>query len=282
MRRSTLPRVERSALRAAQRKDQNDSLIRDAPRTSDHECLLVRQTGAPKTGKSLGAGSAPGPILYLNSDLAGATRLVHKFFGDRIQELSFEGLPTLVEVSTEITKSPQDWGTVVLDTIGDAHRKVIEGLSGRAMRPKINDYGDTTTHLERFCRFMCEAPVNFVIVSHETISKDEEAGTHERLPWTGTSNPALGSKLMGMVDIIGYTGIRQSEDPDGKPLYVAQLVSAGGRRGGDRYNCLGAWRELDLSGWLEVIRKSEEEFAGQGAKNEKFTSLEVEVEPVAA
>jgi len=78
----------------------------------------------------------------------------------------------------------------------------------------------------------------------------------ERLPWTGTTNPALGSKLMGMVDIVGYTGVVEQED--GERAYIAQLITQQGRRGGDRFGgVLGDWAPVDITQWMEKIGAKE-------------------------
>ena len=55
--------------------------------------------GGPKTGKTMGAASAPGPILYLNADRPNATRLAHAKYGKAIREVRVEGLQTLIDVT---------------------------------------------------------------------------------------------------------------------------------------------------------------------------------------
>jgi hypothetical protein len=139
---------------------------------------------------------------------------------------------------------------VVVDTVGECHRRLLEEASDRAIRPAINHYGDVSVHLERFCRALCEKPVSTVFICHDHPVKDESAGQMVRLPWTGTTNPALGQKLMAMVDIVGYSGVVASED--GK-VFAAQLVSQQGRSGGDRYDVLGDWVEMDLGDWMDRI-----------------------------
>lgn len=214
--------------------------------------------GHPKTGKSMGAGSAPGPVLYLNADSPARLRVVHATYGDKIKEARVENLGSLADA----VHATLDGGfkTVVLDPIGDVHRRVLEAMSSRAIRPARDFYGDTTVHLERFCRHMCELPVNFVICAHDFAVTDEATGNVEWLPWTGTSNTALGGKLMAMVDIVGYTGVRR-EDPleeGGDPVfrYMSQLIDGGGRRGGDGFNCLGPAADTDLSAWERIISEN--------------------------
>src|SRR6185503_17561453 len=110
---------------------------------------------------------------------------------------------------------------------GQLHRRLIEDLSRKRIRPTLDHYGDVSKIIERWCRFMCDMPCNLVIVCHERPIKDEESGGFERLPFTGTSNPDLGQRLLEMVDIVGYCN-RIDREGDA-PQYVAQLSNGNGR-----------------------------------------------------
>lgn len=221
--------------------------------TETEQTLNVLLYGPPKVGKTIGAASAPKPMLYLNADRPNATRMAHTMYD--FDEASVEDLSTLMAAMYEIDKGT--YKTVVVDPLGETYRHVLEGITGRALRPQIQLYGDTGTHIERFCRALCDKPVNVVFVCHELPTKDEEAGVIERLPFTGTNNPAFAGKLMAMVDAIAYVGIVQKEGEE--PRHVGQLVTAGGRRGGDRFG-LGPVRDLDLTEWVD--------YAGQVLKKE--------------
>lgn len=219
----------------------------------DEPNMNILLYGAPKTGKTVGASSVPGPVLYLNGDRPNATRFAHGLRGDDLREVRVEGLQTIIDATHELESG--DYRSVVVDPVSDVYRLILEDLSGRALSPQIQQYGDTGTYLERFCRELCEKPVNTVFVCHETAVKDEDSGGFERLPFTGTSNPALGAKLMAMVDVIGYTGVVAGEG-DTPPQYVAQLINGKGRRGGDRFGVLGPMRDLNLGEWVSLAKKA--------------------------
>lgn len=212
--------------------------------------------GPPKTFKSMGAASAPGPILYLNLDQPNAVTHVAAHYGDKIKFAKWKGLDTLTDVRVELEKPDHGFETVVLDTVGDLYRRLVQERSNDALRPQIGYYGDAGVLIERWCRRMCaNQSVNFVAVAHEQPIKDEEAGRFERLPFTGSaSNPTLGNKLAAMVDVIGYTGATQ-EEGDAEPRFLAQLVPANGRRGGQRWNVLGKVEELNLTDWVDRIAR---------------------------
>jgi adenosyl cobinamide kinase/adenosyl cobinamide phosphate guanylyltransferase len=220
--------------------------------TSRFATQALRLCGPPKTGKSAGAASAPGHILYLNADLPNALRFARsRDTEQRIYEVEFEGLQTLIDIAHALKQKPT-WDTVVVDPLGELYRRLLEDLSNRSMRPSLPTYGDVGTHMERFCRMLCEAPVNAVFVAHEIPVKDEATDSVERLPSTGTKNPALGQKVMGMVDIVGSTVMFEK---DGENVYAAQLINARGARGGDRFDVLGNWRALNLTEWFEIAKQ---------------------------
>jgi hypothetical protein len=108
--------------------------------------------------------------------------------------------------------------------------------------------------------------------------KDEATETVEVLPFTGSaSNPSLGRKLMSMVDVIGYTA--RVEQEDGNVQYVAQLIPAKGRRGGDRFDVLGDFRPLDLSEWFAAMAAASHDAAGgDGPGNDSADEAQKEKE----
>jgi hypothetical protein len=221
--------------------------------------------GPPKSGKTAGACSIEGGVLLMNADLPNAAWYAHSLDEEgRVSEVDMTSvLDTMVEVhdmvnqpATTAKTAGRVWDTVVVDTVGELYRRLLDEVSDDALRKTLPQYGDTSTYVERFCRMLCEAPVNAVFVCHEAPVKNEASGEFESLPLTGTSNPALGQKLMGMVDVFGWT--HRFEQEEGHVEYVAQLITDGGRRGGDRFDCLDAgqgYRKLDLAEWMTTIRK---------------------------
>lgn len=209
--------------------------------------------GAEGTGKTTGALSAPGPVLYLNAEGPNAAMFARSQ-GRDIREVTVTGAGTLRDALLYVRETP-DVGTVVLDSLGAVFQTVLEDMTGGG-KPTLPNYGDTTTIMERFCRELRDAPVNLVLLAHELAVKDEESGVLERLPFAGTSNPALGVKLMAQADIVGYCGRIAPKDGETTARYVAQLVPAGGRRGKDRTGLLGDFPTLDLTAWVDTYTQA--------------------------
>jgi len=249
-----------------------------APELLPTPTVNIALIGQPKTGKSTAAASAPAPILYLNADLPTATRFARRRHeGVREVVIPVEsGIPKPMKVLTGIThevlSGSTEFKTVVVDPVGELHRLLLEEQSNRSTKPTLPTYGDVSIYVERFCRAMCEAPVNTVLVFHDLPIVDEATGEGIVLPFAGTTGKggiALGRKVLGLVDVIGYTGIDHRQDG---PHYMAQLTTNKGRPGGDRFGVLAneqGQRELDLSEWVATIIASEQETTTTTKKGSK-------------
>jgi hypothetical protein len=129
--------------------------------------LNILLYGPPKVGKTTGACSAPGPVLYLNAGGPNAVRFARRKYGDdQIHEVEVKNGSTLNEVLLHLRSGKAPEKTVVLDTVGESFTAVLEGYTGGA-KPTLPQYGDTTTAIERFCRELRDLPVNVVLCAHE-------------------------------------------------------------------------------------------------------------------
>jgi len=240
--------------------------MRPKPELGVRPHVNVLLYGPGKAGKTTGALSGPEGKLTLNFDQLNSTYFARTYKDPEgtIMEVSMpayeEGkLHTellLNEVAVTYARNLEDGSTpfcetVVADPIAQLHRRLLEDLSRKRIRPTLDHYGDASKIIERWCRFMCDMPCNFVMVCHERQIKDEAEGGFERMPFTGTTNPDLGNRLIEMADVVGYVN---RLDVEGEPpKYVAQLFNGNGRRGGDRFGVLGDFREVNLTDWFEAI-----------------------------
>lgn len=201
--------------------------------------------GPGGTGKSVGACSAPGPILYGNAEGESALHYARGLYGDeKIHEFPVATAADLDALFLHMRNGCEE-KTFVLDTVGETYQKLIEELAGTG-RASLQNYGDVNTKLERFMRAVRDLPINVVLIAHEQVDDDEEGGATRR-PLTGGKK--LPEKLVAFMDIVGYTAVVPATD-DEPARYVAQLVEAKGRRAKDRSGVLGQVRDLDLSDWI--------------------------------
>ena len=233
------------------------------PPLDDTEPLTINVAlvGPPKTGKTAGAASAPGRVLYLNAELKNRVRYARRRYGDKLAVVSVTGEQTLIDATYAAYSG--EFATVVVDSIGELRTLLLKEAaasnSGKMQhKPTLDQYREVGDIIERFCKALCKAPVNTVLVFHSEPTKDDTTGEILHEATTGASKPKLARTLLGMVDIVGFTGAIEQED--GTFEYVAQLVPAKGRLGGDGFACLAderGIRALDLSEWIEAIKAHE-------------------------
>lgn len=207
--------------------------------------------GPPGTGKTVGACSAPGPILAVNAEGPVAFMRARAIHGsDKIHEVPFVGADTLKDVFLHL-KAGGEEKTVVIDSLGEVYRMLIEEMSGTDARPSLQNYGDANTKIERFVRSLRDLSVNVVLVAHEQV--DDMEGALTRRPATGGKK--LPEQIMAQMDIVAYTAALVSEESEERQ-YVGQLVEANGRRAKDRSGGLGKFRPLDLTDWINTAVKA--------------------------
>lgn len=220
--------------------------------------LKVLLYGPSGVGKTTGALSAPGPIVLLNAEGPDGPHYARAEQGRDVHEVTVTGYRDLEAAYFHLRDRLGDEPTVVVDSLGEVYRTLLEDLSGKAIRPTLPQYGEATVRLERFCRSLRDLPHHVVWVAGERAIKDEETGGFERLPITGTTNPDLGSKVMAMATVTGYCGYLP---PEGNPQgaeggrWVAQLYNGYGRRGKDRTGRLmaaGGVVDVNLTEWVTL------------------------------
>ena len=89
------------------------------------------------------------------------------------------------------------------ELVPDAHALRAQAEAALAQKPRIAGAQQQPG---------VSAAFSTVLVAHETTSKDEAEGNIQKLPYTGSnSSDTLAQKLMGMVDIVGYTAVVEQE-----------------------------------------------------------------------
>jgi hypothetical protein len=207
---------------------------------------LYGPTGA---GKSVGACSAPGPVLVLNSDRESALRFARKRFGeDKLHEVPYRNSETLQAITQYVKSGDSDEKTIVIDTFGEIYEQLVHEIGG--IVPPIQAYQKVQGILKDFVRDLRNSGKHVVFVCHEQIDDSEEGGALRR-PMAGGQK--LPEWLMGKMSIVAYCTAIPGEKETDPVRYVGQLVQAKGRRAKDDSGALGPWRELDLTEWFAAI-----------------------------
>lgn len=200
--------------------------------------------GPPKRGKSTGAATAPGPILYLNAEPPNALDYPRSVSPEgHIREFPMLGHQSLSDAWLYLRDGGGGEKTVVVDTVAELWRVLVEEKSVNT-RATLQQYGDVGTEIERFCRFLTrDCPMNVVLVCHEQYMDSPEGKM--LMPQTGgQKNPMI---LASMVDVVGYVSV--VEERDKPPRYIAQVQPAPGRYAGHRNGILGQAIDLNISDW---------------------------------
>lgn len=232
-----------------------------APAPEAPETFNVLLWGHPKSGKSTAAATAPGPIMWVNAEGPGALGFARKVAAERghdIHEIVIEkkarnasALLDAIWLHLRNGNDPKP-RTVVVDTLAKLRDALIAELVTGGSNT-LKQYGEVADKLGGFITALRDMPINLVLLAHADKSDSDEDG-RLLLPLIGG---ALTEKIPGEVDVVAYTA--KIDDEDTGTRYVGQLVDGKGRTGlGDRSGALaadGAFRDLDLTEWLEVYRE---------------------------
>jgi hypothetical protein len=198
---------------------------------------------APGEGKSVGAASAPGPILVISGDRPGAYRFARRHHNDKdIREVRFVDSQTLADAYTYLKGDGQDVRTVIVDPFGPIYDKLAEEFP--TAKGETNWQG-LNKKIKGFLFSLRALDVHVVIVAHEKLN-DGEGKLYPQL-----GGPALINTILAESDIVAHVE-RQADREGEPPQYVAQLAPTGSHVCKESTGLLGARRPLDLSEWFEA------------------------------
>lgn len=228
--------------------------------------------GPSGCGKSTLAATAPGPIVWLNLEGAGALAYARKTAAERgteIRELRIvhkqDPRPVLRSMIEYLRGTPEVQ-TVVIDTIGKLRESVAHAIGG--VQPSQPQWGQIARVIEDTVRLLRDMDLNVLILAHEEIN-DSDQGDRIVRPLIGGKTT---EKVVADLDLVAYMGVTRDENG---VRYLAQFVEDRGRRAKDRSGGLGVIRPADFSDWLDAYRAA---LASPDDKSDlPFTD---EVEPV--
>jgi hypothetical protein len=224
-------------------------LFEDTVETVSHANFMLY--GPPGSGKSTGAATAPGPILWLNADRPNAllyAKKVARKRGTNIFEVRLDyGTDPRAKLSDFLRYLESDEGreirTVVIDTVGEVRSRLADVLVTGTSKNTFQEWGAVAKVLEPIIKTLRDMPVNVVLTAHQAVSEED-----------GLVRPLIGGALTEKVpadmDVVAYCGLVSR---DGVTECVGQIQQAKGRYAKDCSDELGAARPVDLSEWLRVF-----------------------------
>lgn len=217
--------------------------------------LNVVLFGPAGQGKTTGALSAPGPIVFGNAEGENGARYARRAFPDKtIREFVITGRKDLDDLELYLADGADGGKTVVLDSVGEIYAILVREYA-KGGTPQIQHYGDAGQRLDRLSLALRDSPINVVLICHEHDFLDASSGAVERYPFTGSaSNTSLAKRLMQRADVVGYCVRVDPSEEEAKggaeTQYFAQVIPANGRQGKNRDGFLGKYAPLDLSEWI--------------------------------
>lgn len=202
---------------------------------------------APGEGKTVGACSAPGPILVLSADRPTAYKFAREHHKDKdIREYRWTGMESLAAVY-QYLRSPdgEDVRTLVVDPVSN----IVEAITTAA--PKKDggpDYQWVNAKLLGFIRSFRPMNVNVVLCAYEKWNDHKKFGDGKLYPAVGGAG--LINKVCGEMDIVAH--VERHEPEDGETQWIAQLQPTGPLVCKESTGKLGARRVLDLTRWFAV------------------------------
>lgn len=207
------------------------------PRRADQSFSMLL-FGAPKTGKTLLAGTASevealSPILVLAVE-DGSSVLANAH--SDIDVIEIEDWPTAAKVIQAVAEGKTKYKTIVVDTLGELQEHMKNHITKDGEQDmRIQDWGTIKDNTVNVVKLLHRSPVNSIFITHSERQKDENTGT------VSTQPVLLGKASLGevpkVVDIIAYLAVAQNKETK-ENVRVLQTGTDGKIDAGDRFGKL--------------------------------------------
>jgi len=203
--------------------------------------LKVLVYGASGSGKTTFGSTAPKPIFASAEN--GLLAIADK-------ELPFVQIASkvdLLDLYKYLRDEKHDYETVVIDSITEINEVIkvdIEKKTGRAMQ--LKDWGELAKTIEKILRMFRDLPMNVVIIAQEDYVKDNDS-IYKVVP---AMNGKMATKMAYYMDIVAYMAVNKEGEHGVLTLSNSKYLTK------DRSKCIGNGTDVDLTKWVEAIRKS--------------------------
>lgn len=139
------------------------------------------------------------------------------------------------ELKDRLTADPDSIVGVVLDSLSEIQRKILEQDAKNPLELSQRDYGTNTQELRLLIRHFRDLPCHVGFTAHVRRDQDEDDGTVKYGP---SLTPAVGGDLLGYVDLVCYLRALPSASGGEEPDVVGAFRPVGKYRAKDRFGAL--------------------------------------------
>lgn len=210
----------------------------------EREFINILYYGEAGTGKTtaLAHMATLGKVVYVDSE-AGLKVGPLKRLGipleniQPVRTVTYADLDGLYhQLQAALATDPDAFAGIVLDSISEVQRKILELEAANPLEVTQRDYGKNTQQLRSLIRKFRDLPCHTGFTSHVRRDQDEDDGTVRYGP---SLTPAVQGDILGYVDLVAYNRAVPSTKPDDdEPEYLAHFRPVGKYKAKDRFGCL--------------------------------------------
>lgn len=139
------------------------------------------------------------------------------------------------ELKERLTDEPGSIAGVVLDSLSEIQRAILEQDAKNPLELSQRDYGTNTQELRLLIRHFRDLPCHVGFTTHVRRDQDEDDGTVRYGP---SLTPAVGGDLLGYVDLVCYMRALPRAGGGDEPDVVGAFRPVGKYKAKDRFGAL--------------------------------------------
>lgn len=175
--------------------------IRNTADLSFKPTLNMLVYGEPGTGKTVFGATAPRPLIV---DAEAGVLSIREKGVDVMAVRNFNDLRELL-AWVKIPENNAKYDTIVLDSITEVMKKVVDEVRGNKERPTMQDWGTIISKTEGLLRMLRDLDKNIIVTALVSEEKDDNRIV-KRPAVNGNSLPEL---MCSFMDIVGYMDVEK-------------------------------------------------------------------------
>lgn len=211
--------------------------------SEEKQYVNILYYGEPGVGKTtaLAAMATMGKTIFVDAE-SGLKAGPLKRLGIPVENIvprrvvSYAALDALYhEMNDRLTDDPGSIAGVVLDSLSEIQRTILEQDAKNPLELSQRDYGVNTQELRLLIRHFRDLPCHVGFTTHVRRDQDEDDGTVRYGP---SLTPAVGGDLLGYVDLVCYLRMLPRAGGGEEPDVVGMFRPWGKYKAKDRFGAL--------------------------------------------